>query len=632
MDDNVLESVEGNVEENKHKEVTNYDVDNLSLFVSKNILYILNGSTSLKMIKEKKWDEFELTLLHFINNLRKSWASFDKLDLTDMYSKDVNKELSQIIWLNYPSYRIWRLLPWEKVVNIYFKWIKDLNDNISKEFTDLFIWKLKDIVIGDFKLSLKNINLNWRLIRSNYKHITFSFDSSENINDLVFQYYRDIDKLLKMVFNNISDDELLSTSKWLSKEEVMSLVIKYFSFSTWKWIVDQSINNSKIIAFYDAEMSSRENKHDKSKSFVEEENNLQRIKDYAYKIKMTKRLIFNLYDKEVFIIDWNEHDVFIIDENWNKEINRLLYRKVRKWKEVLPRKLENLVQNYLNYLNNWFDFISPSLNSTLDRNVIDDINETIKTGILYTKYIEKNYKWTYTKNALECITYWKQWLNIFIDIIDMWILNLLDFESIAERIEKMSNKDDIYDELLQAWNSVTKLLIDFVESIQKKYDNLEVAIWGDEIFIFAEWENIEKDVITYISDSLIKKWLKWRLSLSYNHNEHHKDDKSNKVFDKLDNYTSINKIFEIYISKIIDSSLFKSDYEFPANSILVISEENRSYIDDNYQNILNNLKSNIIKKNVIEFIKEDLDRVIVAEFDGLKIYFEKEWNLLKIII
>lgn len=616
------------------KDFISNDIESLSISVSNSVLCILENSFSFMSLEWLKWEEFEFRLLTIINNLRDRWYEFDKVDLSWILSMDTKRELSNIISLNYPILEISRLLPWEKVVNIQFVWVKDLNDNISKEFTDLFVWKLKEKLIGDFDYSVKDIGLNWRLIRSNYKHLTFSFDAVKTINSLIFYNYIWINELILEIFNDIWDEELLNVSNWLDRNKIEEILLNNFLLSTWSWIVKQNRENSKMVGFYEAEMSSRDEKYNKMKCFTEKTHNLRKIRYFALKLKRIENQVFEQYAFQIFTIDNTDFQVVLEDSDWNKKINEILLRSVRKWKKVIPKKLELLLMQYLTFLNDGFDFISPSLTSNVDRDEIDNINNNIRTGIVDVKYIEKNYKWTYTRNALESYSFWKEWINIFIDIVDMWIMNINDFKAIANNVSTLIEKESIYSELLSTWNSVTKKFIDYVFSILDKYENVKIALWWDEIFLFIEWESMDKNEIDYLSTSLKKKWLKWRIALSTINNtvEWKDDNRDNRIFDILDNFTSINKIFETKIEKLMSQYSLDRHVKIPNNTILTVSDQNYEILNNNYASFLEKLEENLFDALIIWFLKFKPKRALVYDFEWVKVYIEMEWDSLKIII
>jgi hypothetical protein len=240
-----------------------------------------------------------------------------------------------------------------------------------------------------------------------------------------------------------------------------------------------------------------------------------------------------------------------------------LLRYVRKWKNINNLELDLLVKSYLDNINNAFDFISPVINKDKDFDNINKIWAEINSWKISKSSLEKNYKWTYTAKAIEAISEWKEWMRIFVDIVDMWIMNLRDFRSLAKKVALWKIKWDNITELLDAWLSVTKQFQDFVKEIEK-IPWSKVSLWWDEVFIFIEWKTPKEiwDIIAKISENLDNNNLRWRVSYSF-------DKNSKWIFDSLDSLTKINKVVEKKIEEVI--VWWKILYEVPNNLTLDIN-------------------------------------------------------------
>lgn len=616
-------------------DLLSYDIESLSISISNSVLCILDNSFTFLSLEWLKWEEFELKLLSIINNLRNKWYDFDKIDISWINSKDTKREISSVLSHNYPTLEISRLLPWEKVSNISFTWIKNLND-ISYQFTDLFIWKLKKELIDNFDNSLSELKSNWRLIRSSYKHLTFSFDSSLITNELIFNEYLSFTDLIYSIFEKITDDEISNVVKWWNRSRLFNEVIKHFRISVWTWIVNQKRKNSKMIWFYEAEMSSRDNKYDVAKCFDESVHSVKSVIWNAVILENIEKKIISNYLSFATIIDWVKYKVVDKNSDWDYIINKSVLRAAKKDKKVSPYKLDLLLLQYSNILNDSFDFIAPSLTWWIDRELITELNNSIKTGIIETKYIEKNYKWTYTKNALESYSEWKWWINIFIDIIDMSLMNADDFKLLAERVSKSLNKNFIYWELLKAWDSVTKKFLNFILEMLEVYPNMKIALWWDEIFIFVEWNDFDEFDIDKISERLKENDLKWRICESSNILDEDKVDKNllwdNTLFDLLWDVSAINKVFEVRMEMIINKYNLNHAVKVPGNTFLSVTKNNYKYLFGNFSLFVEELSKNIIDENIFSFLKNNRNNILVSNINGFTVHLERDWDKINILI
>ena len=135
-----------------------------------------------KSIESMSQDEFEKFLNETITN--NGWTK--QLDLSELIkNKKLHYYLYNIVWNNFPLIWISRLLHWQKVLDLTFLQIKDLNDTITKESVDLFIWKFKQKIKSNFEQTV-DWELPGRLVRNNYKHLTFSLRNNLDIRKKIF--------------------------------------------------------------------------------------------------------------------------------------------------------------------------------------------------------------------------------------------------------------------------------------------------------------------------------------------------------------------------------------------------------------------------------------------------------------
>lgn len=383
--------------------------------------------------------EFEKLLIEKIDEFESiNWTKVKKIDISEFNNiehKYLKEKIYTIVWNNFPLLEVSRLTEWSKVVDITFLWIKTLNDNISKEFVDLFNNSLKSYLHKNF---YKNswINPHWRIVRDNYKHMTFSMNSSNDISNTIFWNIKNKTKLLEFIFDNLDKNKLnlaLREAKVKDLESVKNILLNEFDFWIWTTIVKKSNNwneislSDKLESFYKAEISSR-NKVDLSNLWDNLEFNFENIISFAKEALNQEKDIINKYNWKKFIFNSTEFDVIV---NW--KINSILLRYVRKWEDIWDKDLKLLVGNYINSLNDWFDFIAPFVEKTQLEDIWK-IETQIERWIIDIDLLKNTYKNTLSVNALKLESKWKEWLRVFIDIVDMWIMNLNDFRKLASRI------------------------------------------------------------------------------------------------------------------------------------------------------------------------------------------------------
>ena len=476
----------------------------------------------------------------------------DKIDISDFNNDEymfLKESLYNIIWNNFPFLEVSRLTKWSKVLDITFLGIKKINDTISKEFVDLFINKLKRILHKNFLESNNLNNTIWRVIRDNYKHITFSMWREFNILNSLFWKINNKKELFNNIFEEIDIDDIKVSLKWSKIKdinEVKEILFEEFNLWIWSSFIDNEWDvdiNIKMLAFYEAEISSR--------NIVELNDlweninfnfNFKKIKELSIKASILENKIVELYTNKKFFFNGTHFDIIV---NW--KINNILLRYVRKWDSIWDVKLFNYVNDYINILTSWFDFIAPIIDNS-QLNMIEWINKQLEIWIISTDLIKNTYKNTLSIDSLKIQSRWKKWLRVFIDIVDMWIMNLNDFRLLAKKVESWLIDENNLEELLESGKTATNRFQNLILEIKSIYPWSKIALWWDEIFIFFEWEidfNRNK-LISDISLKLRKQDLVWRISSSY--------DSDENIYNYLDVITSINKIFEKKVEKIISKN------------------------------------------------------------------------------
>ena len=409
----------------------------------------------------------------------------------------------------------------------------------------MFNGKLKEYFSTNFdKYSNWKIE-HWRAIRDNYKHMTFSMHNDIYISKAIFWNIKDKWELLWKIFKSIDDNDLkvaLKDAKIKNKWEVEKLLKEYFDFWIWSTIVEKRWNvvsmEDKLSAFYKAEISSR-NKVNFSKLWENLNFDFKNIQDFSYNIIHLEREIINKYEWKSFRFNNTDFDIIV---DW--KINNILLRYIRKWEDIWDKELANMVKKYIVNLNDWFDFIAPFINKN-QLNEVKNIEDQITNWIINIKLFEKNYKDTLSIKTLKAKSKWKKWLRVFVDIVDMWIMNLSDFRDLALKVNSWKININNMDELLLAWSTVTKKFQNLVKSLKYKYKDIKISLWWDEIFIFIPWKTEKESakIIENITNSLKQEELAWRISSSIIKN-------NEKIFDNLDWFTLINKTFEKLVEKV----------------------------------------------------------------------------------
>lgn len=521
--------------------------------------------------------------------------NINKIEISNNH--ETKEILNNIISKNYPLIEVTRIIPNWYITNITFWWIKKLNDNLGQEFTDLLLNNLQN----KFKENFRNTNLaewNARIIRSNYKNITFS---SQDLDNNIFWNWRNKEKIINDLIQKLSkdiDDEAIKV--WKSRDEIEKLIKENLDFSAWTSKLKEDWDlKEKLKVFYEAEISSKKWIWDN-----ELKDNIFDIKDIyknAQNAINIEKEIFNKFDDKYFRFSETDYKVVISDIDWNKSINPILLRYVRKYSDdwkIEPKELNDLVKNYISELNSWFDFISPSINLEKDLEIAQRINDWMKKWELSRDDILYTYKWTLSKESFFSKIKWKSWVSSFIDIRDMWIDNLGEFRILRDKINTNSLSED---DLLKAWNKVTKKFINTVSELKSIYwDKIKISLWWDEIYIFVEWVNKNNcyNFLENLNNVMNKNNLKSRIT--------HNFSNTKESFANLDKLTLINKKIEEKIEKIVTDNKKESILKTPENISLNIEkwiEEKIIYnIDD-----LTKAITNKIDDKILNFISQPID-------------------------
>jgi len=557
-------------------------------------------------------DELENYIINLISENK--WIK--EIDLSELIQNwIIHWHIHGIIWNNFPMIEISRLIPNQQLVNVSFLWIKQLNDLLWKTFVDLFIMKLKEILISNTKINSK-VEWTTRVVRSNYKHLTFSINKDLDINQKIFWWTSSIETLINEVFASMKDLDMLyyfpdNFKDFFDIKDIKNVVFQLFNIWVWSRVVGKWWDKEKLKSFYMWEISSRNNIN-QSKFWDNSNYNFSSIIEHSANAIKLENEIVNKLNWKKFDYNWTLFDIVV---NW--KISDILIKYIRKWEIIsLNDHTDILVRRYINYLTIWFDFISPILSGDELEN-IENINKQISTWIINTELFQKNYKKTLTQKWLNKDSEWEDWLSIFIDIVEMWIMNLKDFRILAWKVNSWEIDENNSEELLKAWNSVTQKLQLLVNQISDNYPASKISLWWDEICIFipGKTKNETQKIINNIYEYIVKNALKWRIISSI---EPYKQE----IFDELDSFTKVSKIFEWMIEKSIQKNNHNEQLVWKMYvSNIDISETNMKLITKYMRPFIKSLKINIKDDNLTELLYDWKDIWTSFTFD-----IDENWN------
>ncbi len=584
-------------------------------------------------------------LINFLIN----W-NYSYLDINQLKQENNQKQINRIIKIlvkNFPLIESLRLSPWDKILNIHFGWIKQINDNIWKEFCDKLIFKFKQLITS--KVFWLNNWKNIRVIRDDYKNIGFIWELN-NINDfnLINKNKKDIIEkfiwnIMKVVYEEAVQlylGDLKFTNKTIPSKEMNLLILKKYiwiskiiheNFNFWISVNDATnflSNFERIDLIRKAEISSRKSLNDEHISINQYDNDLL-ISEIKKNDDILTDIISNYNDKD-FSFNWNKYPI-ISTFSWEKSLSLELIRNIRKHSDlILPKKLRLLTSKYLSWLNSNLDFISPIIDklseNNLDFKIANRINQQIQNWKINIWYLTKNYKWWITKDVFINKLKENNWTHIAIDIKDLWSYNILNFIKLSKEIlalkdkfnnwemDKIDFSQKINSLLLSAWSNLTIDLQQIQKEFKKEFKNWIIRFGWDEIEIFIPTlVKSNTDFLDKIEKIINKSYFKYRIII----NSIEKENDIYNIYQKLDDLNKINKIVEdnleiknnkirsTYIDLSKDLKEVILNWNFPFESFLQklvnkIQETEIFFNENNEFNIW------LIENNIqITLIKED---------------------------
>ncbi len=549
-------------------------------------------------------------------------------DVKISFSSALTPPISKIVWNNHPLFEISRIREDDNIVNIAFWWIKKLNDN-SKEIVDFFVERLKQKLSSN--VSKKNSDKNnARVVRSSYKNITFSIPGNDDdIKNRIFWSINSKKSLIEEIIDELKDDDslgsLITDSKYENFEEFKKSFLEHFIFGVsmagetgnkdeWDEEWKKESIKEKLQRFYEAEISSRWD--------MSNDNISDRIGRFSEDVRKEKLdAVMNIYSEIINAFEWKTYSYVWVENvkipviqktmSGKKVINSMLLSDLRKWKniDVLNVKgvnLEEKVKEYMDMITELMDFIAPYVREE-DINEMENLWATFSNNRqIPAKYLVKNYKWTLTKESLEVQSKQKTWVNFFVDIVDMWVMNINDFQYIAERIHTW---EDI--SYLSSGSAVTLRFISFVNNLKRDYPNIKLSLWWDEIMFFIEWDNLDTEKISKeVWNKLAANNLKWRVSFGKN---------GEKWFSELDFLTQINKAVEQECKKVTLSPI-----ELYLPQVIQLYDEQNILESAEMNEFLNEFKS------VLEENNDNLKRLLDSEEE--EITLKVNWKKIKLTL
>ena len=588
--------------------------------------------------------------------------NIEHIDISKLWSKELAR-INYIITNNFPLVEISRLIPWEKLININISWIKQINDSVWQEFCDKVISVFKDILKNNFHKTNSWIDYKWRIVKNDYKNITFVTHWEKPL-ELIFWKITTKDEIIRSILQYLEKDIVQNAKYLLTQQlkkweisitsqkhfeklleqkvnETKEVVQKNFDFGVWEFTIPKDSDTvMKLDSIRKAEISSR--------VWVQRENSInlkhfdktELIESISNALDGEK-LIIEKYKWQKFTFEWISYNV-IYNNNWNFNISTELLRYVRKYPEkIQPKELVDITKTYINNLNQSLDFISPVKWDLLWNNAdflkAKDINTQIQSWILDSSFLKQGFKWWLNKSAFFAETQNTPGIKIFLDIKDMWIDNLVDFNLRAKKIIQLekdfkSGKIDkkIFEDtqtrlFLEAWKSVSDKFIEIQKRVMKKYPEAKISFGWDEIYLFIpekkspSIEEIQWTLNNIMSASNQKARIVIDASMqTWN---------SKETYSKLEKITKINKILEENIEKQCIQKWQNIHGNIPNNTFVTINNSLREIImksNFNIENFLITVKNTLEKEKLTWIWKKDIS--LWENWKGIKISFIKEKN------
>lgn len=510
-----------------------------------------------------------------------------KNEANGAYLERINRILTQ----NFPLVETLRFVPWNDLININISGVKNINDIAGKKFCDIVVGHFKSLCRENVE-KYGNKDHKTRVVKDDYRNIAFVW-KFEDVKKTIFWKWENKDDIINTLLKNLSTEikkraqEIVDEQKrtWeiiiqnteeynqYIQEKLQSIIetIKnHFNFWASQVNIPQHCDDiERLEILRKSEIASRKWIYNEEKILIHsyDEDSIFSLLEKAWEIETS--LIEN-YSGKSFIFDDTLYNI-IFYSNGEAKISTELLRYVRKYpNRVYPSELTREVQWYIQSLNLALDYITPINGevafSRIDFEMVTAINKEISSWIIMTDYFFKSYKWGYTKDAFASATRNKPGIRVSIDIKDMWIDNIFDFNKMSKKILTLKSrfesnefsqsdyKQRLSDLFLSAGETVTNQIREVQMRIKEKYPNGIIRFWGDEIEIFlpeSSQENIW-EIENHIQQTLSASWQKARVIID---NTLWKDD-AEFAFSQLDRMWKINKMVE----EVLEQKIQKEDF------------------------------------------------------------------------
>lgn len=524
--------------------------------------------------RDNIWD---ILRVNWIENARLiETPSWPRLDLSDLSSQEL-ETINRIMTNNFPLMEITRLPAWQTIVNINISWIKQINDIAWQHFTDMVLNRFREIVIWNARN-----NTNSRLVKSDYKNTTF-VSNDENIWDIIFWDFNSKSQLIQRIIDDLESslranwDSIIrnAINEWkitwvvpgsyefnrLVEENITNtqdVIRTYFNF--WIWRAEVPEWESQIWALEAIRRAESSSRPRAWSDMIEiKEYNHSEIIDMLRSSNNIREDIINRFRNSYFDYNWLNYRA-VVNIDWEFHISNELLRYARKYPDKInPEELSNLVTQYIRDLNNSLDFIAPSrweiTPSLQDFNRAQDLNRQIRDRMIDPNALTNTFKWWLTREAFNHRISWEVWTSVFVDIKDMWIDNIVDFQNRSQEILRIQRRYDAweidiqtYNDLtqrlfLEAWKSVTDKFVEANRLINERYPNAIISFWGDEIFLFIPNNTHTPSISQDLNNIFASSWQQARMTItSWIGNAEN--------FNQLDRLTWVNKFFEEWLEWI----------------------------------------------------------------------------------
>ncbi len=463
---------------------------------------------------------------------------------------------------------------------------------------------------------------NTRVIRNDYKNLTFSLDSEEKIDSIFSNFTKKqeiLEYMLDWMKKEISD---FSQKTWINKDQIEDTLRYFFNFWVWMSRTWKDIDSdSQIKSFYEAEIVSQKNMDKQEVDVAEYDRDY--IKEMAQNALNLEKEIIEAWEQEQFEFNEVKYDI-VLEEFWEKILNPMLLKLARKYCEfenhIWPQKLKRQVCDYIGYLNKGFDFLYSYDHFQESITYLEQLDKDIKKSSVSSEAILKNYKWAFVKEAFEKHVKDRKWYYVFLDIRDMGVENFLSFKQLAQKI-LYGEFDDT--DLLKWGDEITKRFFEVFNMIKKTFPESIVSMWGDEIYMFLEgleeeqiWSFLQK-----IDDIIGKNTFQARLSYF------DKEKWENVEFDNLEQDAKIIKKIEEKIEWIVQKFKFVEDVSLA--NLITVKNSSQDIIED-IENFLDEEKifyalDCFLNKNSFEY-------QVNKEDSKYKIFFQKDSDFLNVYI